>query len=67
MKTKEIKKPKVKLSGQDGNVFNLIGICARALEKAGLKDEAKEMRSAVFVAKSYDESLQIMMRYCEVS
>lgn len=36
-------KPKVKLVGQDGNIFNILGIASRALKKAGYTDEAKEM------------------------
>jgi len=61
-----MKKPKCKLVGQDGNVFNLIGLCSRALRKAGLDAEAKEMTSKCFQAKSYSEALGIMMEYVEV-
>lgn len=61
-----IKKPKVKLTGQDGNVFNLIGICSKALKKEGLYNEAKQMTTECFNAGSYDEALQIMMKYCDV-
>ena len=35
MTMSEIKKPKVKLIGEDGNVFNLMGLCVKALRKAG--------------------------------
>jgi hypothetical protein len=59
-------KPKCKLTGQDGNVFNLIGIVKRTLEKAGLEEEAKEMMQRCFKALSYDEALRIMMEYVEV-
>jgi hypothetical protein len=62
----ELKKPRVKLVGQDGNVFNLIGICARALRKAGQADKATEMTRKCFGAGSYDNALQIMMDYCDV-
>lgn len=60
-------KPKVKLVGEDGNVFNLIGICSRALEKAGQPDNAKSLMTECFAAESYDHALQIMMKYCDVS
>ena len=60
-------KPRVKLSGQNGNVFNLMGICSRALKEAGLQDKAKEMTNKITTsAKSYEEALQIMFEYCEV-
>ena len=61
-----MEKPTVQLAGQDGNVFNLIGICSKALKRAGQREQAKEMTTKCFAAKSYDEALQIMMTYCEV-
>ena len=60
------KKPKVKLVGEDGNVYNLIGICSRALKKAGQSEKAKEMSEKIFKSGSYHEALAIMMDYCEV-
>lgn len=59
-------KPTVQLSGQDGNVFNLIAICSKALKRAGLEDQAKEMTNKAMNSGSYDEALQIMMQYCNV-
>ncbi len=61
------KKPKVTLVGQNGNVFNLMSICTRALEKAGHPDEAKKMTTEIRSADSYDSALQIMMKYCDVN
>jgi hypothetical protein len=63
----ENKKPRVKLVGQDGNVFNLMGICSRALKQAGQAEQASAMAKEIFGAGSYDEALQIMMKYCEVN
>ncbi len=60
-------KPKVQLSGQDGNVFNLIGICTKALKRAGQIKEAEELSEKIFASGSYNEALQIMQEYCEVS
>lgn len=65
--TQAVKKPKVKLVGQDGNVFNLIGICSRALKGAGQHEQAKEMSNKCFNSGSYHEALAIMMEYCDVS
>jgi len=64
--TTETKKPIAKLVGKDGNVFNLIGICSKALKSAGLPDKAKEMSEKVFASSSYDEALQIMGEYCDL-
>jgi hypothetical protein len=61
------KKPKVKLVGKNGNVFNLMGICASALKKAGQPAEAKEMLAKIMKSGSYHEALGIMGEYCEVS
>jgi hypothetical protein len=59
-------KPQVKLIGQDGNVFNLIGIAAKALQRANQSEHAKEMTDKVFKSGSYDEALQIICEYVEV-
>lgn len=60
------KKPQVKLVGEDGNVFNLIGICSQALNRAGQREAATTMTRECFAAESYDQALQIMMKYCDV-
>ncbi len=59
-------KPKCKLIGEDGNIFNLIGIASRTLRRAGLEEEAKEMVDKVFKSESYDKALRIIMEYVEV-
>jgi len=64
MKT-EIEKPKAKVLGQDGNVFNLIAICSTSLKRAGQNEQAEQMRKRVFASNSYDEALCIMSDYCE--
>jgi hypothetical protein len=66
MERNEVKKPAVKLVSEDGNVFNLMAICSRALKNAGQKDKAEEMQNKVFGCGSYSEALAIMMDYCEV-
>lgn len=59
-------KPKCKLIGEDGNIFNLMGIASRTLRRAGLDTEAKEMVDRITKSKSYDEALVIIMEYVEV-
>lgn len=59
-------RPKVKLSGQDGNVFNLIAICSKELRKNNLINEEQEMKQRIYSCHSYSEALQIMSEYCEV-
>ena len=60
-------KPKVKLIGEDSNVFKLLGICSRALKNAGQADQSKEMSKRVMACENYNVALQIMMEYCDVS
>ncbi len=69
---KKNEKPKVRFSGQDGNVFNLLGICRNALRKAGMTDAAEEMTRRIESIEDdgqisgYDRAIQIMMEYCDV-
>lgn len=60
-------KPFVQLSGEDGNAFAIIGRCSKALKNAGLTVEADSFREKCFAATSYDEVLQLAMRYCDVA
>lgn len=59
-------KIKVKLIGENGNIFNLVGITVKALEKNGKREEAKEMSDKVFNSKSYEEALSIISDYVEI-
>ena len=38
-----VQKPDCPLIGQDGNIFNLMGIASRTLKQNGLADQAKKM------------------------
>ena len=66
LKKPEVTKPRCKLIGEDGNIFNLIGIASRSLRRAGLADKAKEMSEKVTHCGSYTEALSIIMEYVEV-
>ena len=48
-------KPKVKLVGEDGNVYNLLAICTSALKQAGQHEEANELKRRVMSCGSYSE------------
>jgi hypothetical protein len=62
-----MEKPKVKLTGEDGNVFSIIGRVSKALKKAGHEDKATEFKDKAFASDSYDEVLRLAMTYCDVS
>lgn len=59
-------KPTVKLSGQDGNVYNIINLVSKALERAGLKYEANKFTEKALDSHGYDEVIQLAMEYVEV-
>lgn len=59
-------KPVCRLIGEDGNIFNLIGIASKTLKKEGLTDEAKEMIDRVFFSNSYNEALSIIGEYVDI-
>ena len=52
----------VQLSGEDGNVFAIIGRITGALKRAGHRDAANEFGKSALGAGSYDEVLQLAMR-----
>ena len=61
----ETTKPTVQLSGEDGNIFSIVGRCRRALKRAGRQDLADEMSEKVKKSGSYDKALQIVMDYVD--
>ena len=62
-----MEKPKCALIGQDGNIFNLVGIASRTLKQNGMQEESKEMSNKVFSSHSYDEALSIIGEYVEIT
>lgn len=59
-------KPVCKLVGTNGNVFAIIGKVSACLKKAGQKEQADEFKNMAFVCTSYDEVLQLVIKYVEV-
>ncbi|NTW70663.1 MAG: hypothetical protein HGA49_00260 [Eubacteriaceae bacterium] len=59
-------KPKCKLIGENGNIFNLMGIASKTLKRLGLAKESDEMLNRISVCGSYDEAIQIISEYVEV-
>jgi len=55
------------LIGKDGNIFNLAGIASRALAKAGLKEQAREMQSRILQCHSYSDALGLLAEYVSIS
>jgi len=63
----QINKPKCKLIGQNGNIFNLMGLASRALKEAGQPEKVREMTEKITTgAGSYEEALTIIGKYVEI-
>lgn len=60
-------KPDCELIGQDGNIFNLMGIASHTLKQNGMADEAKEMCGRVTKSGSYWEALSIIGEYVNIT
>ncbi|QQV92982.1 hypothetical protein SEA_HYDRO_89 [Mycobacterium phage Hydro] len=57
----------VQLTGQDGNVFFIIGKVSKALREAGHANEVTAFVDEVTNADSYDAALAVVMQWVEVS
>ena len=61
-----IDRPECKLIGENGNIFNLIGIANKVLRNNGMKVYADEMTDRCFNSGSYDEALNIIGEYVRI-
>lgn len=67
-KVEERTKPDCELIGQDGNIFNLMGIASRTLKRNGMSDEAKEMTDRITNGSvNYYEALNIIGEYVNIT
>ena len=53
----KIIKPRCKLSGANGNIYNLLSIASLTLKAMGLNKEADEMYSRATSSDSYESAL----------
>jgi len=62
------KKPYVKLVGENGNMFGIIGKVVKALRNAGMKKEAKAFKknAGLIAGAKADEIVSLAKEYCEV-
>lgn len=59
-------KPKVQLSGRDGNAFGILGACARAAKDAGWPPEKVKAVMDEMKSGNYDHLLQKAMEHFDV-
>ena len=61
-------KPDCALIGEDGNIFNLMGIASKTLKKNGMKEQAEEMVKRITQgAHNYSEALCIIGEYVNIT
>ncbi len=58
-------RPKMKLVGQDGNIFVILGRASQLLRKNGQADQAKEMIRRVQQSENYYKALNIISEYVQ--
>lgn len=64
----EAQKPDCPLIGQNGNIYNLIGIASRTLRQSGMSEQATKMCSRITeTAGSYSEALSIIGEYVNIT
>lgn len=64
---KEQNKPKCALIGQDGNIFNLMGIASRTLKHNGMREESEEMVNRITNSHNYYDALNIISDYVDIT
>jgi hypothetical protein len=58
-------KPEVKLVGEDGNAFAIMGRVSKALQRAGADNEYVDQYRKESMAGDYDNLLMVAMKYVE--
>lgn len=57
----------VKLVGEDGNIFNLVGITLDAMKKAGVSDEEiHQFKNEILATDSYSGAIWVIMCWVTV-
>lgn len=56
----------VQLTGEDGNIFFILGRATQALKRAGYAEDAEILAEEVMASDDYDEALQVVMRTVNV-
>lgn len=56
----------VQLTGKDGNAFYILGICLRAMRRAGLSQEERDDFQAEATSGNYDHLLATCMEWFNV-
>ena len=58
-------RPNMKLVGEDGNIFAILGRASKLLRENGQPEKAKEMSDRVYQSGNYYQALHIISKYVE--
>ena len=58
-------KPQMRLIGEDGNIFSILGRASGLLKDAGMKAQSDEMFQRVTACGDYDKALHIISEYVD--
>lgn len=67
METKPKTNVRVRLVGQDGNAFMVMGLVIKAMRRAGVSDEIRTAYQREAMSGDYGNLLRVTMDYVEVS
>jgi len=68
MANAKVEKPELQLSGEDGNVFNLMGLASKTARRSGWSaEEVSALSADLRSSGSYEEVLAKLMERFEVS
>lgn len=56
----------VRLTGENGNAFNILSICLKAMHQSGLSQEERDAFYAETTSGNYDHLLATCMKWFEV-
>ena len=59
------RRPKMKLVGEDGNIFAILGRASRLLKRNGQAEQTEEMSNRVYHSGDYYKALNIISEYVE--
>jgi len=62
-----MEKPKLQLTGENGNVFNIMGLAFKAAKAANWPKEKIEKFKKELISGDYDHALQTCMKWFDVS
>ncbi len=58
-------KPRMELTGHDGNIFSIMGRASMLMKAAGMREQIDEMFKRCETSGSYDEALSIISEYVD--